>query len=43
VPLHFSRDFARGVIDTRYLVLYASVALCCLFLTVRSLERRRWQ
>jgi ABC-type transport system involved in multi-copper enzyme maturation permease subunit len=42
VPLHFSRDFARGLIDTRHLVLYVSVTLCCLFLTVRSLESRRW-
>jgi hypothetical protein len=43
VPLHFSRDFSRGLIDTRHLVLYASVALFCLFLTVRSLESRRWR
>src|SRR5262245_26450739 len=43
VPLHFSKDFSRGLIDTRHLVLYGSVALFCLFLTVRSLERRRWQ
>jgi ABC-type transport system involved in multi-copper enzyme maturation permease subunit len=41
VPEHFRRDFTRGVIDTRPLVLYASVTLCCLFLTVRSLEARR--
>ena len=41
VPEHFRRDFTRGVIDTRPLVLYASVMLCCLFLTVRSLEARR--
>ena len=43
VPLHFSRDFTRGLIDTRHLVLYGSVALFCLFLTVRSLESRRWR
>ena len=43
VPLHFSKDFSRGLIDTRHLVLYGSVAVFCLFLTVRSLERRRWQ
>ena len=41
VPEHFRRDFTRGVIDTRPLVLYISVTLCCLFLTVRSLEARR--
>jgi gliding motility-associated transport system permease protein len=43
VPLHFSKDFSRGLVDTRHLILYGSVALFCLFLTVRSLERRRWQ
>src|SRR5689334_5122324 len=43
VPLHFSRDFSRGLIDTRHVVLYASVALAGLFLTVRSLESRRWR
>ncbi len=43
VPLHFDRAFTRGVIDTRPLVLYVSTTLFCLFLTVRSLEARRWQ
>ncbi len=43
VPLHFSRDFSRGLIDTRHLVLYGSVAVFCLFMTVRSLESRRWR
>jgi ABC-type transport system involved in multi-copper enzyme maturation permease subunit len=43
VPLHFARDFSRGVIDSRHVVLYVSVALFCLFLTVRSLESRRWR
>jgi ABC-type transport system involved in multi-copper enzyme maturation permease subunit len=43
VPLHFSRDFGRGLIDTRHLVLYSSVAVFCIFLTVRSLESRRWR
>jgi ABC-type transport system involved in multi-copper enzyme maturation permease subunit len=43
VPLHFDRGFTRGVIDTRPVVLYVSTALFCLFLSVRSLEARRWQ
>ena len=43
VPLHFSRDFSRGLVDSRHLVLYGSVALFCLFVTVRSLEGRRWR
>jgi hypothetical protein len=41
VPEHFRRTFTRGQIDTRPLVLYVSVTLFCLFLTVRSLEARR--
>jgi ABC-type transport system involved in multi-copper enzyme maturation permease subunit len=43
VPRHFNRDFTRGVVDTRNVVLYGSVAVFCLFLTVRSLEGRRWR
>jgi ABC-2 type transport system permease protein len=42
VPLHFERNFTRGLVDTRQIVLYVSVTLFCLFLTVRSLESRRW-
>jgi ABC-type transport system involved in multi-copper enzyme maturation permease subunit len=41
VPEHFRRTFTRGQIDTRPIVLYVSVALFCLFMTVRSLEVRR--
>lgn len=43
VPLHFQRDFCRGLVDTRPLLLYSSVSVFCLFLTVRSLESRRWR
>src|SRR5262249_6895156 len=43
VPLHFSKSFSRGLVDTRPLVLYSTVAAACVFLTVRSLESRRWQ
>jgi ABC-type transport system involved in multi-copper enzyme maturation permease subunit len=43
VPLHFQRTFTRGLIDSRHVVLYVSVALFFLFLTVRSLESRRWR
>lgn len=43
VPLHFQQDFARGIVDTRHLILYLSVTVFCLFLTVRSLESRRWR
>jgi ABC-2 type transport system permease protein len=43
VPLHFQKSFSLGLLDTRHIVLYASVAVFCLFLTVRSLESRRWR
>ncbi|VTS08686.1 ABC transporter permease [Tuwongella immobilis] len=43
VPMHFSQEFTRGLIDTRRIVLYVSVTFFCLFLTVRSLESRRWR
>jgi ABC-type transport system involved in multi-copper enzyme maturation permease subunit len=43
VPLHFSQSFTRGLVDSRPLALYASMAVFCLFLTVRSLEGRRWR
>src|SRR5262249_54371761 len=33
LPKHFERDFTRGVLDTRPLVLYVSGTLFCLFLT----------
>jgi ABC-2 type transport system permease protein len=36
-------DFARGVVDTRAVVLYASLALFFLFLTLRVVESRRWK
>jgi ABC-2 type transport system permease protein len=42
VPMHFDRAFTRGVIDLRPVTLYVSVALFSLFLTVRSLESRRY-
>ena len=41
VPEHFRRTFTRGQLDTRPLVLYVSLTLFFLFLTVRSLETRR--
>jgi ABC-type transport system involved in multi-copper enzyme maturation permease subunit len=43
IPQHFSRDFTRGLIDTRHVTLYSTVAVFSLFLTVRSLESRRWR
>lgn len=43
VPLHFNQNFTRGVIDVGNVVLYVSVTLFFLFLTVRSLESRRWK
>ena len=36
-------DFARGVIDTRPIILYVSLTLFFLFLTLRIVESRRWK
>ncbi len=36
-------DFARGVVDTRAVVLYVSLTLFFLFLTLRIVESRRWK
>ena len=39
---HFE-DFSRGVIDTHHIVFYVVFTAFLLFLTVRSLESRRWR
>ena len=36
-------DFVRGVVDTRPVVLYLSLTLLFLFLTLRVIESRRWK
>lgn len=36
-------DFARGVVDTRPVILYASLTFFFLFLTLRAVESRRWK
>ncbi len=36
-------DFARGVVDTRPVVLLVSLTLFFLFLTLRIVESRRWK
>jgi len=36
-------DFARGSVDARPLVLYASCTVFLLFVSVRALESRRWK
>jgi|SRR6516164_2204593 ABC-2 type transport system permease protein len=36
-------DFARGVVDTRSVVLYVSLTLFFLFVTLRIVESRRWK
>lgn len=36
-------NFARGMIDTRAVVFYASLTLLFLFLTLRVVESRRWK
>jgi ABC-2 type transport system permease protein len=39
---HFD-DFARGVIDTKHLVFYASFICLGLFLTAKSVDTERWR
>ena len=36
-------DFARGIIDTRAIILYVTLTLFFLFLTMRIVESRRWK
>lgn len=36
-------DFSRGIVDTRHLIYYGSVALFALFCTVQALQARRWR
>ena len=36
-------DFARGVVDTRPVILYLSLTFFFLFLTLRVIESRRWR
>jgi ABC-2 type transport system permease protein len=36
-------DFARGVVDTRSVIFYVSLTLFALFLTLRTVEIRRWK
>jgi ABC-2 type transport system permease protein len=36
-------DFARGVVDTRAVVIHLSLTVFFLFLTLRAIESRRWR
>ncbi|HEY3854774.1 MAG TPA: ABC transporter permease [Verrucomicrobiae bacterium] len=37
------KDFARGVVDTRYIAFYVTACVFFLFLTYRVIESRRWK
>lgn len=39
---HFD-DFSRGVLDSSHIVYYLSIVAVFLFITIRSLETRRWR
>lgn len=39
---HFE-NFARGILDTKDIIYYLNFTILCLFLTLRSLESRRWR
>jgi ABC-2 type transport system permease protein len=36
------QSFVRGIIDTRAVVYFTSVAIVCLLVASRSLESRKW-
>lgn len=36
-------DFVKGVIDVRHLVYYGSFVFFCLYLTVKSVEAKKWR
>jgi hypothetical protein len=42
LPVALSKAFARGLIDTRAVVYFLSVAILCLLVAFRSLESRKW-
>lgn len=42
IPVHLD-EFARGIVDVRYLVFYFTGTAFFLFLAVRSLESRKWR
>ncbi len=41
--VQYMRDFARGIVDTRPVVLFVSLTFFFLFLTLRIVESRRWK
>ena len=43
VPFHFEKHFTRGLLDTRHLALYLSGAALFVYLSIRSLEGRKWR
>jgi ABC-2 type transport system permease protein len=42
VTEHFD-SFAKGVIDTKDVIYYLNLIILSLFLTLRSLESKRWR
>lgn len=43
VTEHFGDSFAKGVIDTKDVIYYLDLTILSLFLTLRSLESKRWR
>jgi len=43
VTEHFGDSFAKGVIDTKDIIYYLDLTILSLFLTLRSLESKRWR
>jgi ABC-2 type transport system permease protein len=42
-PFQHMEDFARGIVDMRPLILYASGSALALFLATRAVESRKWR
>jgi hypothetical protein len=40
---HFEGEYSRGIVDLRYMFLYASFAAFFLFVAVRVVEARKWR
>ncbi len=40
---HLEKDFSNGIVDTRHIIYYGSSILLGLFLTLRTVEIRKWR
>jgi gliding motility-associated transport system permease protein len=43
IPVHFAQEYARGILDLRFIAFYVLLAAVLLFFAVRLLEARAWK